>query len=99
MYLALTLWNVPTTPRLKIDQKPSIVLVWTAPTTCCFLLTERRFLGNKLLRARPDLGATLRGQATDDLVKGSHRSPFVSFRLFARAAKRLLHKLEPISEA
>ena len=23
---ALTLWNVPTTPRLKIDQKPSIVL-------------------------------------------------------------------------
>ena len=29
------LWNVPTTPRLKIDQKPSIVFVWTAPTTYC----------------------------------------------------------------
>jgi hypothetical protein len=27
MYLALILWKVPTTPRLKIDQKPSIVLV------------------------------------------------------------------------
>ena len=25
--LRLTLWNVPTTPRLKIDQKPSIVFV------------------------------------------------------------------------
>src|SRR4051794_29638259 len=23
MYFALTLWKVPTTPRLKIDQKPS----------------------------------------------------------------------------
>ena len=33
IYLALTLWNVPTTPRLKIDQKPSIVFVWIAPTT------------------------------------------------------------------
>lgn len=30
-YLALTLWNVPTTPRLKINQKPSIVFVWIAP--------------------------------------------------------------------
>jgi len=27
MYLRLTLWKVPTTPRLKIDQKPSIVFV------------------------------------------------------------------------
>ena len=33
MYLALTLWKVPTTPRFTSDQKPSIVLVWTAPTT------------------------------------------------------------------
>jgi hypothetical protein len=33
MYLALTLWKLPTIPRLKIDQKPSIVLVWIAPMT------------------------------------------------------------------
>ena len=25
--MKFSLWNVPTTPRLKIDQKPSIVLV------------------------------------------------------------------------
>jgi hypothetical protein len=30
--LRLTLWNVPTTPRLKIDQKPSIVFV--SPSNC-----------------------------------------------------------------
>jgi hypothetical protein len=27
--------NVPTIPRLRIDQKPSIVLVCTTPTTYC----------------------------------------------------------------
>jgi hypothetical protein len=26
IYFRLILWNVPTTPRLKIDQKPSIIL-------------------------------------------------------------------------
>ena len=29
----LTLWKVPIMPRLISDQKPSIVLVWIAPTT------------------------------------------------------------------
>jgi len=33
MYLALTLWKLPTMPRLKIDQNLSIVFVWTAPIT------------------------------------------------------------------
>src|SRR5215469_1865742 len=36
-YLRLTLWNVPTMPRLMRDQKPSIVFVWMAPTTYSFL--------------------------------------------------------------
>jgi hypothetical protein len=32
-YLAETLWKVPTTPRLKMLQKPSIVWVWMEPQT------------------------------------------------------------------
>src|SRR3954452_21293278 len=36
MYFLLTLWELPTMPRLKMDQNPSIVRVWIAPTTYCF---------------------------------------------------------------
>jgi hypothetical protein len=47
MYLALTLGNVPTTPRLKIDQKPSIVFVCTAPTTYLWALWFRLCADNQ----------------------------------------------------
>src|ERR1700730_658516 len=45
IYLRLILWNVPTTPRLKIDQKPSIVCIWIAPMTYWVIPIERIVAG------------------------------------------------------
>src|SRR6266516_4228083 len=54
-----TLWNVPTTPRLMIDQKPSMVCVWTAPTTYCSLawsMTAVRIFFAEMFITNPLIG-------------------------------------------
>jgi hypothetical protein len=57
----LTLWNVPTIPRFKIDQKPSMVCVWTAPLNVlmCPMVNDamRIALLSESPVARPVIGA------------------------------------------